>query len=85
MSDNYQHYLWAKSNHDTAEHILVDALKKAFPKGERITFVKIDTEYEGVVLDHGFGHERLKIRNVDTGKEYWAYVSTVDPRPWSRN
>lgn len=63
----------ARENVHRAERQLAKVVKRAFPKGKRVTYRigRGNVPRMGVVLDHGRNHDGVKVRNVETSKEYW--------------
>lgn len=63
----------ARENVHRAERELAEAVKRAFPKGKHVTYKmgRGNVPRIGVVLDHGRNDDALKVRNVETSKEYW--------------
>lgn len=63
-----------------AERQLAKVVKRAFPKGKRVTYRigRGNVPRISVVLDHGRHHDGVKVRNVETLKEYWISSYFID-------
>lgn len=57
----------------SAKRALAKVVKRAFPKGKRVTYKmgRGNVPRIGIVLDHGRNDDGVKVRNVTTSKEYW--------------
>lgn len=70
----------ARENVHRAQRELAKAVKRAFPKGKRITFKmgRGNVLRFGIVLDHGRHDDGVKVRNIATSKEYWISSYFID-------
>jgi hypothetical protein len=70
----------ARENVHRAEKALAATVKRAFPKGTRVTFRmgRGNVPRIGIVLDHGRHYDGVKLRNVVTQTEYWISSYFID-------
>lgn len=54
------------------------AVDRRFPVNSLITYSRSGGTHRGQVLMHGSGDEGLKVRNLQTRKEYWIAAYDIE-------
>lgn len=60
-----------------AQRVLEHAIAADLPVGSKIHFYSNRSLVPAIILAHGYGYDRVKIKSGLSGKEYWISTSKV--------